>query len=142
MNSQLATVQERLQLASDARAEEIATGKIAYSGTVDFDALTEESINKITNDLYREGMMYYGKTHRHPNSTFAYTTSSLMKLMSWDVYVAGSLPESNRHPGQRTVFSRRSDPYPNLLSAAVCKSVCCQIAGFLWRTSVTSSIQQ
>ena len=84
MNSQLDTVQERLQLASDARAEEIATGKIAYSGTVDFDALTEESINKITNDLYREGMMYYGKTHRHPNSTFAYTTSSLMELMSWD----------------------------------------------------------
>lgn len=84
MNSQLDTVQERLQQASDARAEEIATGKIAYSGTVDFDALTEESINKITNDLYREGMMYYGKTHRHPNSTFAYTTSSLMKLMSWD----------------------------------------------------------
>ena len=64
MNSQLDTVQERLQLASDARAEEI--------------------INKITNDLYREGMMYYGKTHRHPNSTFAYTTSSLMELMSWD----------------------------------------------------------
>ncbi|WP_419028397.1 alpha/beta hydrolase [Phascolarctobacterium faecium] len=84
MNSQLDTIQERLQQASDARAEEIATGKIAYSGTVDFDALTEESINKITNDLYREGMMYYGKTHRHPNSTFAYTTSSLMELMSWD----------------------------------------------------------
>ena len=29
-------------------------------------------------------MVYYGKTHRHPNSTFRYTTSSLMDLMSWD----------------------------------------------------------
>lgn len=84
MNSQLATVQERLHQASAARAEEIATGKISYSGTVDFDALTEESIGKITNDLYREGMTYYGKTHRHPRSTFAYTTSSLMELMTWD----------------------------------------------------------
>ena len=30
------------------------------------------------------GMHYYGRTHRHPNSTFRYTTSSLMDLMSWD----------------------------------------------------------
>lgn len=84
MNSQLDTVQQRLRQASDARAEEIATGQISYSGTVDFDALTEESISKISNDLYREGMSYYGKTHRHPKSTFAYTTSSLMELMTWD----------------------------------------------------------
>ena len=84
MNTQLDSVQERLHQASDARAAEIATGKVAYSGTVDFDALTDESISKIPNDLYREGMMYYGRTHRHPNATFAYTTSSLMELMSWD----------------------------------------------------------
>lgn len=84
MNSQLDTVQQRLHQASAARDEEIAAGKISYSGTVDFDALTEERISKIPNDLYREGMMYYGKTHRHPKSTFAYTTSSLMELMTWD----------------------------------------------------------
>ena len=60
------------------------TGKIGYSGNADFDALTDESIKKIPTDLYREGMIYYGKTHRHPNSTFRYTTSSLMDLMSWD----------------------------------------------------------
>ena len=29
-------------------------------------------------------MMYYGRTHRHPNSTFRYTTSSLLDLMTWD----------------------------------------------------------
>lgn len=49
-----------------------------------FDALSDEDIAKIPTDLYREGMMYYGHTHRHPNSTFAYTTSSLMELMAWD----------------------------------------------------------
>lgn len=84
MNSQLDSIQARLKEASDARAREVATGEIGYSGNVDFDALTDESISKIPTDLYREGMMYYGKTHRHPNSTFRYTTSSLMDLMSWD----------------------------------------------------------
>lgn len=83
MNSQLDSIQARLKEASDARIKELA-GEIGYSGNVDFDALTDESISKIPTDLYREGMMYYGKTHRHPNSTFRYTTSSLMDLMSWD----------------------------------------------------------
>lgn len=84
MNTQLDSIQARMKEVSDARAKEIATGEIGYSGNVDFDALTEESIGNIPTDLYREGMMYYGKTHRHPNSTFRYTTSSLMDLMSWD----------------------------------------------------------
>lgn len=83
MNSQLDSIQTRLKEASEARTKEL-TGKIGYSGNVDFDALTDESIKKIPTDLYREGMIYYGKTHRHPNSTFRYTTSSLMDLMSWD----------------------------------------------------------
>lgn len=47
-------------------------------------SLTDESIAKISTDLYREGMLYYGRTHRHPNSTFTYTASSLMDLMTWD----------------------------------------------------------
>lgn len=84
MNTQLDSIQARLKEAADARAREIATGEISYSGNVDFDALTDESISKIPTDLYREGMMYYGRTHRHPNSTFRYTTSSLMDLMRWD----------------------------------------------------------
>ena len=83
MNTQLDSIQARLKDASDGRIKELA-GEIDYSGNVDFDALTDESISKIPTDLYREGMMYYGKTHRHPNSTFRYTTSSLMDLMSWD----------------------------------------------------------
>ncbi len=84
MNTQLDSIQERLKEASDARAREAATGEVSYSGNIDFDALTDESINNIPTDLYREGMLYYGKTHRHPNSTFRYTTASLMDLMTWD----------------------------------------------------------
>lgn len=84
MNTGLDTIAQRQREASRARAEEVKTGKIAFSGTVDFDALTDESIKQIPTDLYREGMVYYGRTHRHPNSTFTYTTSSLMDLMAWD----------------------------------------------------------
>lgn len=83
INSAIDTIQQRLKEASDARVKKLA-GDIQYSGNVDFDALTDESISKITTDLYREGMIYYGRTHRHPNSTFRYTTSSLMDLMTFD----------------------------------------------------------
>lgn len=84
MNTGLDTIAERLKAASDARAKEITTGEISFAGTVDFDALTDESIAKISTDLYREGMLYYGRTHRHPNSTFTYTASSLTDLMTWE----------------------------------------------------------
>lgn len=84
MESQLSTIQERLKQAADAREKRVQSGDIELSGNVDFDALTDEKIAKIPTDLYREGMMYYGRTHRHPNSTFAYTTESLMDLMPWD----------------------------------------------------------
>ncbi len=84
MSSQVGDVQERLKQASDARASFIADGGLVASGTVDFDALTDEAIAKIGNDLYREGMMYYGRSCRHPNSTFEYTRASLTELMAWD----------------------------------------------------------
>ena len=83
MSTQINKIQDTLKQASDARTAQIK-GEILASGTVDFDSLTDEAIAKIPNDLYREGMMYYGKTHRHPNSTFEYTRSSLSELMSWD----------------------------------------------------------
>jgi len=35
--------------------------------------------------LYRQGYEYYWKTHAHPNSTFKYTMSSLLDLVSFDV---------------------------------------------------------
>jgi fermentation-respiration switch protein FrsA (DUF1100 family) len=70
-----------LKQASDARAQEVASGKIIYSGVA---SITDEEIAKTTTDLYREGYEYYYRTHKHPNSTFLYTTSSLMDLMTWD----------------------------------------------------------
>lgn len=80
-DSQLESIQGRLQLASEARAKE-ATGKeIPLSGVA---TISNEDIVKTTTDLYREGFEYYYRTHAHTNSTFLYTTSSLMDLMTWD----------------------------------------------------------
>ncbi|MBD3748620.1 MAG: alpha/beta hydrolase [Sphingobacteriales bacterium] len=92
-NAQLNSIQERLKQASDARtrekasgntstsAQEEAGGKIPFSGVA---SITDEEIAKTPTDLYREGYEYYYRTHAHPNSTFLYTTSSLMDLMTWD----------------------------------------------------------
>lgn len=80
-NSQLSTIQERLKKASDARAQEAAGGEITYAGVA---SVTDEEIEKTPTDLYREGYVYYYRTHAHPNSTFLYTMSSLLDLMTWD----------------------------------------------------------
>lgn len=80
-DSQISTVQERLKLATDARANEATIGEISYSGDA---RLTDEQIAKLPFDLYRQGYEYYWKTHVHPNSTFRYTTSSLIDLMNFD----------------------------------------------------------
>ncbi|CQH09634.1 alpha/beta hydrolase [Yersinia enterocolitica] len=80
-DSQLSTIQDRLKQASDARAKEVATGEITYTGDAQ---LTDEQIAKLPFDLYRQGFEYYGKIHAHPNSTFRYTLSSLLDLMSFD----------------------------------------------------------
>lgn len=80
-NSQLTTVQERLKKASEARAQEAAGGKMIYAGVA---SITDEEIAKTTTDLYREGYEYYYRSHAHPNSTFLYTMSSLLDLMTWD----------------------------------------------------------
>lgn len=80
-NSQLATVQERLKKATEARAQEAAGGKMIYAGVA---GITDEEIDKTPTDLYREGYVYYYRTYAHPNSTFLYTMSSLLDLMTWD----------------------------------------------------------
>lgn len=80
-NSQLNTIQERLEQATKARAQEAAGGEIIYAGVA---SITDEEIAKTATDLYREGYVYYYRTHAHPNSTFLYTMSSLLDLMTWD----------------------------------------------------------
>lgn len=80
-DSQLDTIQQRLQQASDARATEAAGGAVQYAGDAD---LTDEQIAALPFDLYRQGYHYHWRTHAHPNSTFRYTTSSLLDLMRWD----------------------------------------------------------
>lgn len=81
VDSALNTIQARLQQASAARAQEAAGGPILYSGDAN---LSDEQIAKLPFDLYRQGYEYYWKTHAHPNSTFKYTTSSLLDLMRFD----------------------------------------------------------
>ncbi|WP_437918701.1 alpha/beta hydrolase [Sphingobacterium sp. LRF_L2] len=80
-NSQLNTIPLRIKQASDARAQEATSGKSPLSGVA---SISDEEIAKTAADLYREGFEYYYRTHAHPNSTFLYTTSSLMDLMTWD----------------------------------------------------------
>ena len=80
-DSQRDTLQQRLQQASQARAQEAAGGEVMYSGDAN---LSDEQIAKLPFDLYRQGYEYYWKSHAHPNSTFRYTTSSLLDLMRWD----------------------------------------------------------
>ncbi len=81
MDSQVATIQERLKRASEARAQEAAGGAILYAGDAN---LTDEQIAALPFELYRQGYAYYWKTHAHPNSTFKYTMSSLLDPMNFD----------------------------------------------------------
>lgn len=93
VDSQLGTIQQRLQQASAARAGEVTRGDIAarshemtggnilYAGDAN---LTDEQIAKLPFELYRQGYEYYWKTHAQPGSTFKYTMSSLLDLMRWD----------------------------------------------------------
>ena len=81
MDSGLATIQQRLQQASEARALEAAGGEVRYAADT---KTTDEQADKMPFDLYREGHYYYNRTHAHPNSTFRYTMSSLLDLMAFD----------------------------------------------------------
>lgn len=81
-NSQVATIQQRLKEASEAREEEARGGKVRYVGNMP--KMSKEEVAKMPFELYREGYEYYLETHAHPNSTFRYTQSSLLDLMRFD----------------------------------------------------------
>src|SRR5439155_18897465 len=75
------TIKKRLQMASEHAHRKRSTGQSSIQGDVD---LTDEQIANRPFDLYRQGYEYYWRTHAHPNSTFKYTMSSLLDLMSFD----------------------------------------------------------
>ena len=87
-DSAVDTIQERLRQASEARAQQAAGGKVLYIGGGA--AATDEQIAALPFEMYREGVIYYERTHGHPNSGAypnsggTYTVSSLMDLMRWD----------------------------------------------------------
>lgn len=77
------SLQSRLAQASKARSDEKVRGIVAYTASAP-KKTSEAELAKIDTTLYREGLVYYGDTHAHPNSSFAYTTSSLMDLIAFD----------------------------------------------------------
>lgn len=87
-DSQRNTIQDRLRQASEARAQEAAGGKVPYIGGGA--AAADAQIAAMPFEMYREGTVYYERTHGHPNSGAypnsggAYTVSSLLDLMRWD----------------------------------------------------------
>ena len=78
----------RLQRAAAARQKELR-GKIEYEGFLPPDK-TDDELRALMetlpeNTLYRDGIEYYGLTHRHPNATGSYTTESFRALIAFDV---------------------------------------------------------
>lgn len=83
MNSAKDTTIKRLHEASAQRAKEAAGGDFARTPASETSTVTKEQLAKMP-ALYAEGYEYYGITHRHPNSTFAYTIRSNLDLFSFD----------------------------------------------------------
>lgn len=82
LDGQTDTIQERLVQASKARQQEMDGGEVLY--TPDMCDMPEEEAKKLPTGLYRDGYYYYGVNYRHPQSTFRYTVSSFLNLMSFD----------------------------------------------------------
>ena len=87
-DADMAGIPARLQKSAEAREKELS-GEIVYEGFLPPNATDADLRAKMAelpeNTLYRDGIEYYGLSHRHPNATGSYTTESLMKLMAFDV---------------------------------------------------------
>lgn len=82
MDSEVNTIQERLAAASEAREKEVRGEEIEY--TPDLKEMSPEDAAKLPYALYRDGYTYYAQTHAHPKSSFVYTRSSFLNLMTFD----------------------------------------------------------
>ena len=86
LDSDKDTIQKRLAEASEQRAKEAAGAPIMRSVGMESQDIPQEQLDKMPT-LYSEGYIYYGKTHRHPNSTFQYTVRSNLDLYTFDAAV-------------------------------------------------------
>ena len=88
LDADIKGAQARLQKAADARDKELH-GEIVYESFLPPNSTDEQLRAKMAempeNTLYRDGIEYYGLSHRHPNATGSYTTESFIKLMAFDV---------------------------------------------------------
>ncbi len=88
LDKDIAGVAGRLERAAEAHNLELQ-GEVKYEGFLppheNDDELRAKMAELPENSLYRDGIEYYGITHRHPNATGSYTTESFMKLMAFDV---------------------------------------------------------
>ncbi len=89
LDSATATIQQRLREACEARELELSGKEVRY--TANMCEMPESEADKLPYDLYRDGYYYYGKTHAHPCSSFAYTVSSNVDLMSFDAVQGAEL---------------------------------------------------
>lgn len=85
-DKQIATIQERLEKASEARNKELE-GDVQYEGFLP--AQSDDELRKIMDGLpeglYKDGIDYYGLSYKHPRATGSYTTESFLHLMAFDV---------------------------------------------------------
>lgn len=81
--------QGRLEHAATARNKALLTGEVEYEGFLpphkDDDELRQIMKTMPENTLYRDGIEYYGLTHRHPRATGSYTAESFAELIPFDV---------------------------------------------------------
>lgn len=84
MRSQKDTVQQRLEDIAKIRAQEAKDGIIQYTPAFGQN-MSEEQVDALPFELYRQGYQYYAQTNAHPNSQTNSTVDSLQDLMEFDV---------------------------------------------------------
>lgn len=83
MNSAPDAAIKNLETASAIRAAEATGAEIHRTPGMETMEIPQEKPAEMPT-LYSEGYIYYGKTHRHPNSTFQYTLRSNLDLFTFD----------------------------------------------------------